>query len=798
MANKWVPWLRTGGVAVLMAVTALAGSARAQSQPADDEAPIAIRMAELPAQPRLRGPVYLLEEGARFSAELPAGRFQRVHVRVTLADGSTRRYDLTADPEKWFKHNRKGGKVLGAVTVADAADWPDGDFAAELLPGPPPTPRPAGATTTQPAPRSADAAKPRARWNGKVVRQQVRKRYKGDALREVAVWLEHLNTDRTAWGKLPRWNKLRRAIERGGDPFAGPGLALRSYRNPQLGRLQPYTVHVPKAYDPEKPMALMILLHGSGGNYMNVISDMVEGQELETQPMLLANPGAFARQEYRHMALLDVQWVIEDMKRKYNVDADRIYVQGISLGGRGSLELAALLPETFAAICPQGVYGLYAEASDPASFLDMGDYPRWQIARQDIRTYLPNLRHTPTQIIFGWRDRTTPALNALTIKHLLWRIGGDVSARGFDADHNISAPAYLWSSTRKWMLEHERQKRPRTVMCRIPSLRFGKHRWLRVEAMAEYHKPAEVLAMAPPDQPRLFLATDNVTRISFDAPFVWNEIVADSQRVPGSGAKGSITLVKDADGKWAVDAAPSTTQPARLRSATTGRAREDRSTTTRPAGVMAKRHGLSGPIWDICHGLPVVVYGTGGDDRTTAALKRLAEDAAKLDATFGPASLPVIADTELTERWRRDKDLILVGTPRTNRLIAGHEWPFDLKGIDAGRGVKLPGLDQPALTHPGELLQFIYPSPIWPGRYAMVIAPADATQTPGAMSPANTWNPYVWVDWVAVRFVRARGRDGRARWRMRNLGDGVFDGQWKPVVHDGKSVRPNYMNWERD
>ena len=136
----------------------------------------------------------------------------------------------------------------------------------------------------------------------------------------------------------------------------------------------------------DKPAPLMILLHGSGGDYRNIIADEAAGQRFETHPMLIANAGAFLYQEFRHLALNDVRGVLEDMKKKYNVDEDRVYLQGISLGGRGSLETAALLPDTFAAISPQGVYGISPRWNDPPSIARLDAVALSLSCKADIRT----------------------------------------------------------------------------------------------------------------------------------------------------------------------------------------------------------------------------------------------------------------------------------------------------------------------------------------------------------------------------------------------------------------------------
>ena len=656
-----------------------------------------------------------------------------------------------------------GGCLLAAASArlrpariyADSAKWADGEYTAELFDA-----------------KAKEKAAPLATRSFRVVRQQVGKHWTGDKLAELAVWLRHANRPRDIWKKVPYFRNLDRAIAEPKLLYDGmKGLVLRSYHNPHLERLQPYGVYVPKAYDGEKPMALLILLHGSGGNYLNIVSDVYEGQELETNPMLVANAGAFRNQEYRHMALDDVLWVIEDMRAKYNVDPDRVYVQGISLGGRGAIELAALRPDVFAAACPQGVYGCLQEASDPGMFAAMQPYTRWQIARWDIRSYLANIRHVPMQIIYGHKDRTTPALNALSIKHMVrYRHGGQAEAVGFDAGHNISYPQYKWSDTRAWLLKHRLVKDPNVVSARVATLRFNRYYWVTVDAMERYWQMADVDAKYDRAAGQVTLRLRNVAKVTIAPPGECKSILVDGKTVamPEGKAPAKVTLVPAGDGVWEID------RPA--------------GAASKPAGPV-KRHGQSGPIWDVMHGRCRIAYGTGGSAKEDEQLRKLAESLARLDATWGPRSLPVVTDAEVTAEVRQTCNLLLVGDPRTNRLLGGHDWPFDLDAVAKGKGISVLGQ---TYRGAGDVLCFVYPSPFAPDRYVYVVTPA----TPAAALPVALPRP--------ARGASAPGRTGacwatsarNAGCRPRSTQAGTFDADWKLQKIPGPLKQPRPMNWE--
>ncbi|MFP4106025.1 MAG: hypothetical protein ACLFVU_08035 [Phycisphaerae bacterium] len=744
-------------------------------QAVSEDKPIAYKINELPKTFRLFAPRYLVENQAEFVVWIPAGKAEDEYTLKIEGPGKqVRSVPLETGKSQEGPWAPEG--IAQAIVSIDTSKWDDATCSVSLLRG------------------SDDSAETLLEDEFHIRRQWVERHVDKADRAEFGLWLEHVNRPREIWKKVPNWNNVDAVMDKPDLLWDGlTGLVLRSYENPQLKRRQPYTVYVPETYDAKKQAPLLILLHGSGGNYVNIISDMVEGQELESQPMLIANAGAYRYQEYRHMALLDVKWVIEDMKSKYNVDPRRVYVQGISLGGRGCLELAALMPGTFAAVSPQGVYGMFQEASDPAAFAAQPEYTRHQLARWDIRSLLPSLHDVPTQIIFGRKDRTTPALNALAFKHMLrYRYGNEeCHAVGFDADHNISYPVYKWSDTRKWMLSHKRSDKPaRQVFFRTPALRYNRKDWVTIGSFQQYFKPAGVLARHVGQQNLLAVRTENTDRLTLNPPGQVSRILCDSDSITGNWPAGSdITLVRGESGKWALapdapgdEAKPSTDEKSPLR----------------------KVPGQAGPIWDICCEENIlVVYGTQGSEAENKGLRKLAESVGSLDTAWGDGRLPMVADSDLTGEQRKTHSLILIGDARTNKIIAdapADHWPFDLKAVGQGKSVSLPG-GAKALGNNGEVLTFLYPSPFGKkhANYAMIVAPADATAEPHrSLRPADTWTGAVWADWCVLRHSKVRF-GGKERWRQQVLADGVFDENWQPVKREGKTlVRPRYMNWERD
>ncbi len=111
--------------------------------------------------------------------------------------------------------------------------------------------------------------------------------------------------------------------------------------------------YVPKSYRATRPARLLVVLHGSGGHGTGAMSMWLEWAE--TNGALLLAPTeagsaggyTFASRE-RVAALAALRW----MRRRYNVDENRIYLAGVSRGGHLTWDLALRFRDRFAAIVP--------------------------------------------------------------------------------------------------------------------------------------------------------------------------------------------------------------------------------------------------------------------------------------------------------------------------------------------------------------------------------------------------------------------------------------------------------------
>ena len=121
----------------------------------------------------------------------------------------------------------------------------------------------------------------------------------------------------------------------------------------------PYALFVPSGYDSSKPGPLMVSLHGLRRQY-----DWLMGYEgfldfAERDGVILVTPlgyvrdgwfGSRAKNEYAKKSEQDVMNVLKLVRDEFNVDEDRIYLWGHSMGGAGTYHLAAKYPGLWAGL----------------------------------------------------------------------------------------------------------------------------------------------------------------------------------------------------------------------------------------------------------------------------------------------------------------------------------------------------------------------------------------------------------------------------------------------------------------
>ncbi|MDR6991438.1 prolyl oligopeptidase family serine peptidase [Luteimonas sp. 3794] len=225
------------------------------------------------------------------------------------------------------------------------------------------------------------------------------------------------------------------------------------------GRRYAYQVFVPSAQLP-RPLPAVLFLHGSGER----------GDDGQKQ--IQAGLGPYVRAHAADFPALvvfpqipdDMEWTdrggpialaaLDLARQAFEVDPDRIYLSGISMGGYGTWELALQRPDTFAALVPI-CGGITVDWDDPSPGLRAHSVAG---AADPFAATAARLRGMPTWIFHGGRDDVVPPRQSRRMANALTAAGArDVRYTEFpDADHNSWDAAYRSEALWQWLFAQRR------------------------------------------------------------------------------------------------------------------------------------------------------------------------------------------------------------------------------------------------------------------------------------------------------------------------------------------------------
>lgn len=197
-----------------------------------------------------------------------------------------------------------------------------------------------------------------------------------------------------------------------------------------------YLLYLPKEYDKDekKHWPLILFLHGAGerGDDIEVVKKhgppkIVSGRE-EMQ-FIIVSPQCPRGQWWNVDVLAKL---LDEVAKNFRVDADRVYVTGLSMGGFGTWALASKYPDRFAAAVP------ICGGGDPSQVAAMKNIPTW--------------------VFHGDQDRAVPLKRSQDMVEALKQAGGDVKLTVYEGvGHDSWTRTYDNEKLYEWMLSHKRK-----------------------------------------------------------------------------------------------------------------------------------------------------------------------------------------------------------------------------------------------------------------------------------------------------------------------------------------------------
>lgn len=169
--------------------------------------------------------------------------------------------------------------------------------------------------------------------------------------------LEAILTD----AQMNSWlNGVVRGVDDDDRSIDDPRVQHRTYVFEEAGGVEiPYALFVPSTYEKRKPCPLLLALHGLGRTH-----DWLMGYEglldfAERDGYIVATPLGYVRSGWYgsvengrtgELSELDVMNVFRIVRDEFNIDPNRIYLWGHSMGGAGTYRLAEKHPDLWAGL----------------------------------------------------------------------------------------------------------------------------------------------------------------------------------------------------------------------------------------------------------------------------------------------------------------------------------------------------------------------------------------------------------------------------------------------------------------
>jgi pimeloyl-ACP methyl ester carboxylesterase len=554
-------------------------------------------------------------------------------------------------------------------------------------------------------------------------------------------------------------------LARGEAPWTrATGLVVRGYVSKIDGSVQPYGLVVPPTFSPDRPHRWRVdaWFHGRSEtlNEIDFIYDRLQN-EGEFQPedtIVLHLYGRYCNAS-QFAGEVDFFEALDDVKRHYSVDQNRILVRGFSMGGASVWHIAAHNATDFAAAAPGAGFAETLEYQKAAKYT-----PTWWEAKlyhlTNATDYAANFFELPVVAYNGDQD---PQRQAADVMARSMEAEGMTLSRvwGLHIGHAYTPAAKIEIASKIDAIAAKgRNEWPREIRFTTWTLRYNRMRWVVVDGLEKHWDRARVGAGLDGDH-AVRAKTVNVSAMSFEMgagaellnPGLKVSVNLDGQSltVPGPLTDGSWTArFRKAGGKWSLAADDST--------------------------ALRKRHGLQGPIDDAFLDSFIMVRPTGPPlNDVVAKWTRSEQDRAIHQWRFlFRGETPVKDDTAVTDADIASSNLVLWGDPRSNGVLARIadklpiHWTAD--SITVG-GHRFPSATSAAVM--------IYPNPLNPKKY--VVINSGFTFRESANS-SNSWQVAELPDYAVVDLTSPPD----ARWPGKIALAGFFGEKWELLPGDGK------------
>jgi len=240
--------------------------------------------------------------------------------------------------------------------------------------------------------------------------------------------------------------------------------------------------YLPVNYDASKKWPLVIYLHGYNPDNPEIYdwwdSDKRHTSVSDIHNMIYIEPHGRGNTSYLGIGDRDVMKCIEMAKEKFNVDEERIYLTGASMGGYGVWNIATRHPELFAAIAPVYGGGDYHVFTSKENIDKMTEWEKYLNDKSSESALMESLINMPILVSHGDQDQNVNVNNSRYLVRMLQRWNYNVKY------HEVPGKGHeelgVTDQIMTWFLQYKRNAFPKQVRVRSADLKTASAYWVSI------------------------------------------------------------------------------------------------------------------------------------------------------------------------------------------------------------------------------------------------------------------------------------------------------------------------------
>ncbi len=513
------------------------------------------------------------------------------------------------------------------------------------------------------------------------------------------------------------------------------GYFVTTYRSAVDNSVQPFSILLPPSFDPEKTYPLILLLHGAHVTDwgQNIVAYDAKDWAIQVAVHDRGN------NRYRDIGEVDIDEVLAEVRNRYQIDSDRIYLAGHSMGGYGTWWQATRRPDMWASVSPQAGYADYTLYLRGESARLQKPFQKHLLESWSPLFFAENMLHVPAYVVHGAKDDNVSVEHSRKMTARLHELG-----YRFDYYENPEG-GHWWGPRSKnygteivdnpkiwqFLLKTERRAQaPRKVIYKTDTLAYRKAYWVTVDELQKANQMSRIEAeIIVPNQ--LSVVAENVRQFTLDLNDKLCETdkpvtVKINNRTAFKGMlplSGQLTLRLEENGFLQILKNPEN-QPTTLVAELDSNGHAARF-SERENPPLQKTPKIYGKISDAFNKPFLFVVGTQGADAKSNSLNKAAKRAAERLAREWMMRAEGIAeikrDVDLTQTDIESRNLILFGNAATNSIIAqiNDRLPLRFSGVGFIAGNK-------KITGEDLGMVLIAPNPLQTNRYAVIVGGTTA------------------------------------------------------------------------